>query len=411
MFALWGTILPFSALGIYGTNIPSVKLYVVIMIGLLGYLIGAMLGHRIEFVIDKKNTNISVNSIKYEFNYTLLYILGIISMIYYIIQAAIVINLLRHGYTFFYIRYLYTSEEDTILHSSYVITQLKAFVAVPTTYLFIAIFPIEMFYGKRKKSFLIMAISLMVLFVLTSGGRSVILWMALYFIAIFMIYRKKNGQDNKKFRLKPVQKAMIIIGAVGLLAFMNYITQSRSNQEMDLFKHIFTYFVAPLPYTDHYLNVVDNSGMYGFGVSSFYGLFYPIFFVLRFIGIFKNGYPDFIMDINYMSFEMMEKSINIGSNFQMNAYVTVFYQPYLDGRFVGVFFILLIFGLLCGHYFCDAYYKDSTKALLIYMLLLQKIIFSFVRFYFTQTSQALCFLLAYFVIKEIKHKRHDKVKL
>ena len=108
-----------------------------------------------------------------------------------------------------------------------------------------------------------------------------------------------------------------------------------------------------------------------------------------------------------MSFEMMETGYYIGGGLYMNAFVTAFYQPYLDGRYVGVFLILMLFGFMCNQFFVRAYYDIDMKAILIYILLLQKILFSFVRFYFTQQAQALCFILAFLVVtSSVRLKRY-----
>lgn len=107
---------------------------------------------------------------------------------------------------------------------------------------------------------------------------------------------------------------------------------------------------------------------------------------------------------------MMETGSYIGGGLYMNAFVTVFYQPYLDGRYLGVFLILLIFGYMCGFFFKKAYYSFDVQAILIYILLLQKILFSFVRFYFTQQAQSICFILAFVVItKKIIDKRKKSI--
>lgn len=103
----------------------------------------------------------------------------------------------------------------------------------------------------------------------------------------------------------------------------------------------------------------------------------------------------------------METGYYIGGGLYMNAFVTAFYQPYLDGRYVGVFLILMLFGFMCNQFFVRAYYDIDMKAILIYILLLQKILFSFVRFYFTQQAQALCFILAFLVVtSSVRLKRY-----
>lgn len=144
------------------------------------------------------------------------------------------------------------------------------------------------------------------------------------------------------------------------------------------------------------MEVVDASNMYGYGISSFYGLLYPVLFALSEIGI--NVFTPFVETIYGMSFQDLQMGVDVGGGIYMNAFVTAFYQPYLDGRYIGVIFIMLIFGFASGRAFYKFYYKQNKKALLIYLLLLQKIVFSYVRFYFTQQAQSICFILAFIII-------------
>ena len=113
-------------------------------------------------------------------------------------------------------------------------------------------------------------------------------------------------------------------------------------------------------------------------------------------------FTPYVLTIYNMSFQDLQVGYDIGGDINMNAFVTAFYQPYLDGRYIGIFFILALFGFVSGRFFLKAYYKNDMKAVLIYILLLQKIVFSFVRFYFTQQAQSICFLLSFFVVVACK---------
>lgn len=405
MFGLWGILLPCSGMGFYSTNIPGEEFYLVVLIGLLGYLLGTILGRKkivVGINIDPK-ANIR-DPKKYKINYTILYILGTIAIIYYFAQLMVVFRLLLSGYDYSYIRELVVSGENNVLNSSALFTVLYNFIASPVTYLLIALLPVELFFGKKKKIFIIMSLGVMFLFVLTTGGRSVILWILLYFVCVFMFYQRSTNKYD--FRQIRKYKRWIIAGSIILFIFLLVMTKSRKGKDVDLLQQIFVYFVAPLPHADHYFEVVKDTNVFGYGVSSFYGLLYPFFFLLRLIGVFQE-YPKFITDIHYMSFEMMETGYYIGGGLYMNAFVTAFYQPYLDGRYMGVFLVMMLFGFICNQFFVRSYYELDMKAILIYILLLQKILFSFVRFYFTQQAQALCFILAFLVVtSSVRLKRH-----
>lgn len=402
---IWSIILPLSSSELYGVFVPSDKTYLVIIVGFSSFLIGAFVGStRSRFVLSKDNLSVGYLQPKYRVNYTFVHIICLISIGYYLFQLVIVVRLLTSGMSYYSIRQIAVGSGENVLNSSTLIAQLKGVIAYPTTYMMIALLPVELFFGKKNKIIIFEAIVLMVMFVLTSGGRSVILWFAVYVIAIFFFYKKQHPDFAIKVGRK--YKKYIIILLVLLFIFMLYITKSRKGDEVDLVRELYIYFVVPMTHFSHYIDVVDGSGVYGMGISSFYGFLYPLFYLLRLLRIF-HGYPEFILNVHYMSFEMMERGYPVGGGINMNAFVTMFYQPYLDGRIIGVVMIMLIFGFVCSRAFVNAYYRNNIRALLVYILFLQKIIFSVVRFYFTQSTQAICIVFAILAIRAIYNHDDD----
>lgn len=402
---IWAVILPFTGSGLYGVNVPSDKTYVVIAIGLFTFIFGAFAGStKVKFVLSKSYKKNITTQREYRVNYTFVHIISAISMFYYLFQMAIVVRLLMSGMDYYVIRQIAVGSGENVLNSSTLIAQLKGLIAYPTTYFMIALLPIEIFFGAKNKLIIGEAIILMAMFVLTSGGRSVIIWLAIYVLTIYAFYKKSHPD----FTVKIVKKYRkhIIISFILLFVFMLYITQSRKGDDVDLLREIYIYFVVPVTHFSHYIDVVDASGVLGMGISSFYGFLYPLFYLLRLFRVF-NGYPKFILNVHYMSFEMMETGYPVGGGINMNAFVTMFYQPYLDGRIIGVIIIMFMFGFLCNRAFISAYYRKNMRGMLLYVLLLQKIIFSVVRFYFTQSTQAISIIFAFIAIQIVIHRKSD----
>lgn len=401
MGVIWGIIIPFSSFGLYRTDVPSEKAYDIIFIGLLTFFIGSIIGfrrRRIVFRFKKREGNSDKNR-KYELNYALLHILCIISIIYMCFQMLLVIQLLLSGNRYDLIRVLYASG-DSEFKSSPIQVILQAFIASPTAYLVIALLPLEILKQKneRNKTFIIESILVVVLWVLTSGGRSIILWLGLYMVVAYLLKKKSRKFDWKHFWKK--NKYLIIIAAIGLFVFLYAMTLSRKGDDVDFLREIYIYFVCPIPFFDYHMNNLDHTyaHLYGYGISSFYGLLYPILYILRLVLGTQSSY---IEQIYNMSFSMLETGKNIGGEIYMNAFATVFWQPYLDGRWVGVFIILLLFGLVCSRFLYNAKYAGDDRSVLLYMLLVQKVVFSMVRFYFTQQSQAFCFIFALIIMKKV----------
>ena len=406
MFSIWAIILPLSALGAYDVPPISDKAMLIISVGLIGFLIGNYNGITIEMKVG--STKITNSSENYTLNYPFLYVLYIVSTVYLVSVALVSLRFMMQGYNLDYIRQLSTSEGVNELRSSMFSILMKNFVATPTVYLALAILPIEYILGKKKKSIIILTLIMGFCWVLSTAGRSIILWEILYFFAAIM-FAKRSGieiETSKRF------KRIAIIASIILVIFLFWSTVSRKGQDFDVVRQVFLYYIAPLKHFDSYVNLIDSSyhDLYGFGGASFYGFLYPILFAGRIL----SGTPrfsDFWVTIRELSFDRLEHTTWLGGDIHMNAFVTMFYQPYIDGRLIGSFIICLFFGVVCSKSFRLAFKEKNLKYILVYFLLLQKIVDSMVRFYFTQTSQAMCMIYALFAVipmSAIVHKNRKQ---
>ena len=179
-----------------------------------------------------------------------------------------------------------------------------------------------------------------------------------------------------------------------------FTTISRKGENVDFFFQMYQYFVVPIAHLEYRINELNASffNVYGYGMASFYGVFYPFMFILTLAGW---KYPIWLTTIRDLSFMNLENVVLLGSA-RMNAFVTTFFQFYLDGGMFGVFVGGVLFGFFVMHFYKKAKNGTDDKYTLIYLLLLQKLIFSFVRFYFTQPVQGISFLMAFFVYKRIR---------
>lgn len=394
MFGIWAILIPLSSIYAYEVPPPSDKCLIIIFVGLMGYLLGNVFSNsKCSFAVNGHIMN--QPETEYGFNYKILYVLYIISFVYLLSSAYVAITLMMKGYGLDYIRELVTAEGTNEIRSSYLSILIKNFIATPTVYLALAILPIDMIMGKRDKVLLFLTIVMTVCWVISSGGRSVILWMVLYFF-VFYLFAK-----SKSFRIKVSKriKRLAIIGGVLLLLLLLYTTYARKGFNVDLLRQLFIYYIAPVKHFDKYVELVDTryTDFYGYGGASFYGFIYPVLFIGRVLSG-RDGYSDFWVTVRELSFNKLEHTTWLGGNIHMNAFVTIFYQPYIDGRFVGVFVLCLFFGWMCGYTYKRAYIFRNIKYILLYLLFIQKIADSMVRFYFTQPAQAICLIFALFAV-------------
>lgn len=400
MFGLWSILIPISALNLFHIHAVTDKAYIIIAVGLFAYSAGIYFG--------KNNIRLSssrrIGSFEYYINYKLMYILCAISLVYYIYVLSTVLILLRAGYDLSYIRSLATAEGTNELKSSYLIILVKNFIATPTARFLVAWLPIEWLRGRKDKPLTVMTLVIFLMDVLTTGGRASIILFAEYIIVIYTMRIKTEGHVLFKGKLTGKQKVLISLGVFVLLIFLIQTTYSRKGEDVNFLRQVFIYYIAPIKHFDYYIAFIDDlhSDFYAFGVASFYGFIYPVAYLLKIVGFYDHSV--FLETARNYSFEMLEHTVNLGGDIRMNAFVTMFYQPYLDGRWLGVVLICFLFGAFCS----VAYYRASKTAdirwLLIYLFMFQKIINSEVRFYFTMPAHAICLVLAFIIIR--KDKKH-----
>ena len=383
MTAYWIGLIFFASLQLFGLYSISNWAYLVFVVGLSSFCFGTLYGSFFSAKISMSRKK------EYVLDYRLIYILYFIVILFLLYNFKNVMELLNSGYTWAKIRRLYSNQGQVSGYNEVTMSAfnviMNQFVSTPTIYASLPIAVSDMLIGKKDKKLFGMTLIMMFLWMMTSGGRSIVLWLVLYLFFGIFIVKKRNFQIPKK--VKKIMRYSII----PLVFVFVFITVQRKGESMNLLREAYIYFPVGLKNFDYHIQQFENSLQpYLGGASSFYGFIYPIIFILKQIGI--MDYPQWILDSRYYSFTILEPNSFIGLD--MNAYATIMYQPYLDGGILGVVIILLLFGILCGYYYkkIDTKYIQARN-LAIYLFFLQKILFSQVRFYFTQTQQSIAFII------------------
>lgn len=391
----WSILIFCVSLHLFGLQKVSDWGYIIFIIGLVSFCIGTSCSN---LFTDKVSLDVKK---KYVLDYRFLYVLYIIVIIFLLYNFRNVLELLGNGYSWAKIRRFYSNQGQSsgyneVLQSAFNV-MMNQFVSTPTVYASLPIAVSDMMIGKKDKKLFFMTIIMMFLWMMTSGGRSIVIWFAMYFVFAVLIVKKHKIRINKKI-LRIIRMALIPL----MLVFI-YITVERKGENLNILKEIYVYFPVGLKNFDYHIQEFtrSNSG-YLWGVGSFYGFIYPVIFLLKQFGL--MSYPDIILKARYLTFTSLEPNVFIGID--MNAYATFMYQPYLDGGLIGVAVILFAFGGLCGYYYHNVS-KDmiQMKYLAIYLFLIQKLMFSQVRFYFTQTQQAIAMVILLFAFVNVNSFR------
>ena len=145
----------------------------------------------------------------YELRYKLLYVIYGIVILFLLYNSKTIFEILKEGGSFKDVRKLYTNREEyNIVRKSPLNVAFKNFVSTPVVYLSLPVAVVDFFSGKRNKPLLYMTFTMALLWFINSGGRSVLLWLAMYFVIAMLIYRKqfklsKNHIYSRRVSLSP----------------------------------------------------------------------------------------------------------------------------------------------------------------------------------------------------------------
>lgn len=394
MMTLWGIIIPLSAARYYGLNELSSEVVIVIFVGLLGFFIGYLLfiaNHKYNYVVFTFG-NKAGNKAKIDFNYNMIIVLQVITIVLLVPDAINGIVSLMRGLSFADIR---SGNTDILVNrsSSNIIGILRQYVGRPFSF---AILPVcAELYWSRKGSKLIYLLTLLIAFLslLSDGGRAILIYLAIHFCLVSRFYLKSRQDDTQ--RILYTQKIIAIIILAVLFYVVVTVTISRGSE--NALNTAYKYFCAPLQNFDARLNAIKAETPYSLGIASLFGYATFLDLVLSKFGI---GLPFYNLVQNILI--GFEQTIQIGNNTKMNAFVTCFAYMYLDGGIIGVFFISLIYSWISTNVYRWAIMTKNPKAICCYSLIVQGLLFSMVRFQFSTVFYAFSFVMLKFVFRKMK---------
>ena len=184
-----------------------------------------------------------------------------------------------------------------------------------------------------------------------------------------------------------------------LFVIIIFITQQRSeDSEVKIFLNMYAYLAGGITLMDIHLHSF-LANIHTFGLFSTYGFIQPIFFFLK---IFKiMDYPQALLNVSTIK-DNLEVFIPISDNITMNAYSTLFFNFYSDFGVEGIILGSLIFGYISMRIYRNFKLYRDFKSLVIYLVLIQFMIFSMARIYTSLTTRALIFVWVIFFFKRSK---------
>lgn len=376
----WTFIIFMDSLKLYNLKNTSTKAYFLIFLGLIGFILGTLLSTNYKFKIT--SNNYVKKTYTYVLNYRILLLLEIIIISFCIYRIGKIALFLSKGHSWWEVRLMATSGEGG--YGSFKGTDLEQFIyeiiIAPVAYLIAPILVAEILIGKKKKNMIIINIMTIVLFSISTVSRSILSFLIIYLVFGTMLVNKNN---KKKISRRTKFKFVFLI--ILMVVIIYKVTMLR-NSESDLFKNIYAYIAGALPLLSLQLHNSNTSSIRTHGMMSLFGFLYPFLLFLNYTGIFKYG--ETYNNVKYIK-DSTEIFKSIGDGINMNAYTTLFYNFYIDFGLVGVIVGSLLFGMVTINSYKRFIKNRDPKRLVIYLILIQFILFSVARIYTIYPTRAL----------------------
>ena len=387
MFSLvWVLIILFYKSGYVELYPLDFRLELVVFIGTVGFLLGGQ-KYSLRFRLHRK---IDKTAYSYDLRSNIAVVLSIICIVIQAYRGMTSINLLRSGFSFEQI----TRNQWYFQGNGSFSTFLSVFFIAPFTYAIIPIGAYHLVKNNGDKRVVACSIILALLTTIQHGGRASLL----YFIVYVFAYRSVLG---KKTGLKLKTKIGIVAISVALLVVVDKLSQSRGTTSY--VDSIYIYVCGCLPNLNQRL-FTGTTVPLTFGGASLYGYIAPIFYLLKGIGI---PYPQFFSKLT--DIVNVENVIKIGPAKSYNAFVSIYYYLFLDGRELFAFIGAFLISLIASSQYRKAKETLNERNVIFYGLMLHQVMFSMIRVSFSTYSFALSFiyvLLLYRILyKEEPHAR------
>lgn len=391
---LWLIILIFSCLGFYDLKDTGNRTYAIISLGVLLYGMGYLVVRKFKIIFPVKSVN-TRNIHEYKLRYNLIYILSIITILIYAKDFLKIFRYITEGQTLAYIRLL-AQDSNSILYSDRGMFEsaLRIMIIQPFAMAFQVIVAVEFWQNEKRWKLLGIDAILIILRVFTDGSRSLLLYLIIHF-AISFIYIGKSKQTEIKewYQNKSVSKNKLLVISIGIIGMYMLIRATFSRSGSQSLKHLYYYFSMEPNMLETWIDIVDRQNKYGFGMASFNGILFPIIYIVKNLFSLK-AYPVYWYENIFLLINDTDKiwQIIAQDGTKANAYVSIFWFPYLDGGIIGVILIMFLIGAISAYFYKNAIVKQSCKSICLYSIFVQGILMSFVRLQFADATYALAFV-------------------
>lgn len=396
---LWLVVYILSKLGLYGIYQASSKAYIIIFVGILAFDIGYCVCNKVVHFTTKKRENCNES-----INYNVILAFCVLAGILYAKDLMVTLPRILSGNGLEIIRQMAQNSESELYSSRGGIENaLRILFLNPFMVSLQPIVSVDFWMGKRNKTLLLADVVLCILNMLSDGSRTCLLYLVISFAVVYF-YSKKYLEHLtfvKKRLIRKRKRVFTICVAFGVV-ILTIATFSRSGTNTIRYMY---YYYAMEPYMlGEWVDKIDQMRAYGYGFSSLCGYAFPAIYLIKNL-LRLDSYPQFIYNIVLTTASTDQEWITISSmGSPANAYVSLFWFPYFDGRFLGLIIVMLLYGMLIKQMYLRAIKDGSLKYISLYALLFIGVFMCYVRFQTAQTAQALAYI---YILLMFKNRRQN----
>lgn len=390
--AIWMLISFLNSFHLYELNKADEEIYGYILCGILVFNICYELWfsfrkkNRIKWCSFRKASNFTIRS-------RLIYFFVIVCFIYYLAAAFETISTLVAGGTLATVRESVQNAERGTSFVSKIVNAFRILFIIPIGQVIPVACVVNYWFGNRDKKLFLIGAILSLLSSLGEGGRTSVVNFGFYFIMCLSLREVIKGIRLPK--LSHNQKYFILSAVAILVIILVWFTVSRSGDL--LWKNNYLYFSMEPYMFDTWADRVDSLDLYGFGEASLNGfLFVPLYLIKNIFGI---DFPDHWNSVYELIRLTDSEWVTItAQSTRANAYVSAFWFFYLDGRLAGIIIGFVIYGIVLAGYHQNMIKRANIKTISIFCFLVQGMIWTFIRFPFSNVYYCLALIYLTFVV-------------
>lgn len=369
-----------------------------IIIGVVAYTLGYIFQRilKIRFTFGSWTTLRDQVAIP---RYKLLLFCASVCMLFFL-RDLILVFLNGGSFNLRYIQQFLRSSDYTIV-SNPIENTINLLFIQPIAFALPAICAVDIFYGEKNKHLITITVLMLLFKMMSTANRSGFLLLFIYILIVGLIFiRNSRSLSFKNNRLLKRYKYLLL--AIVIIASLVLVITTIS-RGVDLSTNIYLNLTIPPRMFEIWSKTVQEVELHGYGEASLMGFLFPIKYIFN--NILKIWGATNINAVYNMIQLTDVQWVWPGPKITANAYVSMFWNLYTDFRYGGILFGSFLYGTISAQSFWNAIRTNNSRMLSVFCLILYSVLYSFVRFQFSDSR----FVLAIIFISFFAYKKDYKL--